>query len=306
MRLRSVILAALVLVALSCFPACAGAATHYYLLPAGHFTLIDLRATNGYRIRIFENGQPNMILVAAKQGFSTEYEFKVARAEKGRIQARLPGLGSIAVRFLQRGPAHHPPAYSTCDGPRPTLRRGVVRGIIKFTGEREYTEVKTHQAHVEIEEWERQRCRYGGRHHHHPSWTNRFQAWGGESPRASFSAEKLRPGSIQGGRVLFRASTASLNRSVYISRRAAVVAPASTFQIPEPDTYPEHLILTPPAPFVGSGTFARNPESVFTWEGDLSIQFPGIDPLPLTGISFNTGYCAIRGCISQDSDSGTG
>jgi hypothetical protein len=305
MRLRRAVVAAFVVAIAGCFPAGASADGNHYVLPAGAFIETELGSSNGYSISIWARLGGEVGLTAKKGRIVTDYYVRNARVDANRVQAKLPGLGRISVRFHQRGRAHHSPAIAGCDGSRPTVRRGVVRGTIKFTGEREYTKVKTHQAHAETEEWARQRCRYGGRHHH-PRWTNRFQAWGGESPRVGFSAEKLRPGAIQGGRVVFRASTASSHRSIYISRRATVVAPTSTFLIPEPDTYPEHLILTPPAPFVGSGTFARNPESVFTWEGDLSIQFPGIDPLPLAGTSFNTGYCAIRGCIRQDADSGTG
>lgn len=307
MKVRRATVAALVLAAFICFPASAGASRHHYVLPAGRMTRIGLAGSNGYRIRIYAHGRQNVDLVVTKEGFSTEYLVRDVHVGADRVQANLPGLGSISVRFLQRGPVHRPPAISGCDGPRPTQRRGVVRGTIKFRGERDYTRVAAHQAPAEIEEWARQRCRYGtpgSRRRRRPS-TNEFEAYESEG---YFSATKYRPGTIEGGRVVFSASTGSRHRSVSISRRVDVVAPASTFQIPEPDTYPEHVILSPPAPFTGTGTFARTPESVFTWEGDLAVQFPGIDPIPLTGEHFNTSYCALRGCIDQEaeSESGTG
>lgn len=135
-------------------------------------------------------------------------------------------------------------------------------------------------------------------------WVGRFSAWRfGPGPGASFIATKLRPGAIEGGRVVFSAATGSSTGPIDIFRRARILAPAAAFRVPEPDTYPEHVIFTPPAPFSGTGTFARTPESTFTWEGGLSIQFPGIDPLPLTGPRFETFYCALRGCATQSSES---
>ncbi len=301
MRLRGAMVAALALAVLSGSPSSAGADGSRYLLRAGERTRIDLAGTNGYRIHIYANDRRKVTLVARKEGFTTSFTVKGVQVGADRVQARLAGLGSISVRFLQRGPTHRPPAYSNCDGPRPNLRQGVVRGMIKFTGEREYTQVKAHQAHAEIEEWSQQHCRYGtaGRRRRRRRPTNELEAFG---PEAYFFATKYPPGVLKGGQVEFFAAISSPRGPVEIARRVTVVAPASTFRVPEPSTYPEHAILTPPAPFTGSGTFSRTSESVFSWEGDLAIQFPGIDSLSLTGANFETSYCARRSCVHQDAE----
>ncbi|HEY5710099.1 MAG TPA: hypothetical protein VIS51_11990 [Solirubrobacterales bacterium] len=122
----------------------------------------------------------------------------------------------------------------------------------------------------------------------------------------SFLARKYRPGVIEGGQVLYLAErgeafeTASGRRlPLTIYRHITVSAPVSTFR----DAHPEHLTASPPPPFTGTGTLARTPESVFTWEGDLSVQFPGLDPIPLAGPSFEPGYCLREsGCVRQDVD----
>lgn len=310
MRLRVVMALALVLAVLSCFPASAGAGTRHYVLPAGQFTTMELEGSNGYRIRIFVGSRGYVALEAIKQGVHTEYESRGAHVSADRVEAKLPGLGSISLRFHQHGRARRSSPIGGCDGPRPTVRRGVVRGVIEFVGERDYTQVEADEADAEVDEWARQRCRYGspprGRHHRR-KWTNALRVWGNGSG-VNFFATKYRPGAIEGGRVVFTATASTVRKSLRIFRRATVLAPASTFQIPEPDTYPEHVILSPPAPFTGTGTFARTPESVFVWEGDLAIQFPGIDPIPLTGPGFEPHYCALRGCVDQyaESESGTG
>jgi hypothetical protein len=304
MKTRAVA-AAVTLVVLALFPAGATADAHHYQLSAGGFLRFQLESSNGYLIRISSNRSKHLILRADNGGVSTEYRVRGDGDGADQVRATLPGLGQIDVRFHQRGPAHHPSPFSGCDGPRPMVRRGVVRGTIKFVGEREYTQVIAHSARAETEEWVQQRCRYGtpGRiSRHRRDWTNEFQVWEEEPPLAYFSARKYRPGVLKSGRVVFTAETDSYGKTMRVSRWASVIAPASAFRIPEPDTYPEHVIFTPPPPFSGTGTFARTPESVFTWEGDLLVQFPGIDPVPLTGPRFEPHYCALRGCIEQEAE----
>jgi len=108
---------------------------------------------------------------------------------------------------------------------------------------------------------------------------------------------------IEGGQVIYLAETgeafetASGRPPLTIYRQVSVPAPASTFR----DAHPERLNLSPPPPFSGTGTLARTPESVFTWGGDLSVQFPGLDPIPLAGPGLGPEYCLREsGCIRQD------
>lgn len=300
MSARLAAVAVLTAAVFSWVPGSAQADGHHYLLPAGSVIHIELQGSDGYSIRIASNQRRRLILWATKAGMSTEYEVQGEHVGAGRVKAKLPGLGLISVRFFQHGPTRHPAAYSGCDGPRPTVRRGVVRGAIRFTGEGEYTRVDAHTARAETVEWARQRCRYGTSRHHRRrrNWTNFFEAF---KSGTYFSATKYRPGTLKGGDVVYDVTVASSRGHVQIFRHARVIAPASTFQIPEPRTYPEHVILSPPAPFVDTGTFSRTPESVFTWGGDLSVQFPGVKPISLTGRSFYTSYCALQGCIDQSS-----
>jgi hypothetical protein len=122
---------------------------------------------------------------------------------------------------------------------------------------------------------------------------------------ANFLARKYRPGVIEGGEVLYLAETGEVFETtpgrvpltVYWYLR--LLARASTFR----DAHPKHLTVSPPPPFSGTGTLARTPESVFTWRGDLSVQFPGLDPIPLAGPSFGSDYCLREsGCVRQDVD----
>jgi hypothetical protein len=185
------------------------------------------------------------------------------------------------------------------------VQPGVVRGAISFVGERDYTQVKVREAEAAIEEPRSWLCRYGVKFEPNPrerEWASKFSAAG---EGVYFLARKYRPGVIEGGQVLYFAETGEAFESasgrvpLIIYRHLVVPAGASTFR----DAHPERLTASPPPPFSGTGSLARTPESVFTWEGDLSVQLPGLDPIPLAGPSFGSDYCLREsGCIRQHAD----
>jgi hypothetical protein len=185
------------------------------------------------------------------------------------------------------------------------VQPGLVRGTIGFVGERGYTEVKARAAEAAVEDPKRWTCRYAAPFEPRPrqfDWVSKFTT---DGDGVYFLARKYRPNVIEDGEAIFLAEAGELfeETSKYprltIYRHVSVPAPASAFR----DTHPERLSLSPPPPFRGTGRLARTPESVFTWEGDLSVQFPGIDPIPLAGPEFEPDYCLREaGCIEQDFD----
>lgn len=299
MRLRWVLPATF---ALACLSQGASIAVADYPVRARQLTRIELEGSDGYSISIVSDAKRHFGLETAKDGSTTEYFTQNTLADPGRIQVEMPGLGSVSVRFHPGGPARRMPRFPGCRGPRPTVRKGLVRGIIDFTGERGYTTVKTHEAPAEIEEWKRLRCRSGAGPEppdipHLQDWLSMLSVNGLE---ARFVARKYRPGVFgKESRALFLAETdgqISARPYVGVERRVVVAADTGTFD----DAHPEHIVVSPPPPFAGSATFLRTPESVFTWEGDLTIQFPGIDPLRLAGPESDLKYCLREaGCIYQ-------
>ena len=182
---------------------------------------------------------------------------------------------------------------------------GRIIGRIRFDGERKYTSVSMTRAKAEVETWPRLRCRFlepDGRHRRQ-RWTATFGAFAESLPSIEFTAKRyarrLRPPLRQ---VDFTVYSGSRSHGIFILRSARVTADNSTFAVPDPKKAPENVIFRPPPPFRGTARFQRTPESVFSWEGDLSIQFPGIDPLPLTGERFAIDYCAQLGCVNREGD----
>ncbi len=302
MKLRLAAMAALALVALAGFPAGAGALARADAPSSRQLLRIELEGSNAYSILIVSDPRRHLVLQTAREELTTEYWTRDTLPAPDRVKAKLLGRGSISVRFHPRGPVRHP-SRPGCEGKRPTVQPGVVRGTIKFAGEQDYTQILTHEAPAEIEEPTSWSCRYGAEpeqsRRSREDWISKLSA---EADGTYFLARRYQPGVIEGGQALYRIDrgeafeTPSGRVPLVVWRRAEVTAPASTFE----DAHPEHTILSPPPPFTGTGTFSRTPESVFVWRGDLSIQFPGVDPLSLTGPEFEPWYCLREaGCIRQ-------
>jgi hypothetical protein len=304
MRTRRVAFAVLAFAAFACFPGSAGADAVRDPAPAPQWIDIDLEASNGYSIHVNVNPRRHLILQVSKDDFFAEYMTRDVLAPTDEVKAKLRGFGTVLVRFHPRGKVRHP-AIPGCGKRRPTVQPGVVRGTIQFVGERGYAQAKAHEAKATIEDPKSWYCRYGVRFEPRPrqrDWISKFTTSG---DGVYLLARKYRPNVIEDGEVIFLVEAGEIYERIpnrpplTIYRRVSVAAPASAFR----DVHPEHLSLSPPPPFSGTGTLVRTPESVFTWRGDLSVQFPGIDPIPLAGPGFEPDYCLREvGCIEQDLD----
>lgn len=303
MRARLVVIAVLAMAVLACLPGSAGAEAGNR---AASWQWIDfeLKASDGYSIHVSVNPRRHLNLQVRKEDFFAEYMTRDELAANDRVKAKLRGLGTISVRFHPRGAVRHP-TLPGCEKHPPTVQPGVVRGTIRFIGERGYTEAEARGAEASLEDPKSWTCRYAAPFEPHPrqfDWVSKFNTSG---EGVYFLARKYRPNVIEDGEVIFLAEAGetfletSKDPRLAVHRHVSVPAPASTFR----DAHPEHLTLSPPPPFSGTGRLVRTPESVFTWEGDLSVQFPGIDPIALAGPEFEPDYCLRKvGCIEQELD----
>ena len=286
-------------------PSTAAADSNHYSLDPGYITHVALRGTDGYRVNLYAGYRGGVEIKVRKAGVVTEYQTQGATRGKYGAVAEFPGFGRVSFQFKANGRHHRfsPPPW--CEGPDGVALEGRILGRIRFDGEERYTSVDVRRAKAEVEIWPRLRCRYSepdGRRQRR-KWTATFGAYGETLPSIEFIAKRytrqLRPASRQ---VVFTVFSGSRKHGIFILRSARVIADNSTFAVPDPEKSPENVILRPPPPFSGTGIFQRTPESTFSWEGDLSIQFPGLDPLPLTGERFAIDYCAQLGCVQREGD----
>jgi hypothetical protein len=304
MSCRVLALAAL-LAGVLLLPATAAADSNHYTLDPGYVTHVVLRGTGGYRVNLYAGYRGGVEIKVRKAGVVTEYEARGETHGKYGVTAEFPGFGRVGFRFKANGHRHRVSPAPWCEGADGRLLEGRVIGRIRFDGEENYTSVSVERAKAEVETWPRLRCRYlePDARRRRQQWTATFGAFAEPLPSIEFTAKRysrrLRPTSKQ---VVFTVYSGSRKHGIFILRSARVVADNSTFAVPDPKKSPENVILRPPPPFSGTGIFQRTPESTYSWEGDLSIQFPGIDPLPLTGERFAIDYCAQLGCAQREGD----
>ncbi len=271
-----------------------------YVLPAGHETVFRLPATNGYELTIY-SGARYLLLDADGPGARNRYSVRGRRLGRYGVQANLPGFGAIAARFAPTSPKRQLRPYRACDGPGPKVQKGVVRGRIEFIGEGDYTDVLADRAEAEVLTWTRQTCRYLEYHRpKHPRISASFLAESSGEQGVAFEATRFVPGVHPAEQqILFEASSDGPVGRVRVFRSVFAVASASAFRFPDGMRNPEHVIFEPPSPFSGTGTLQRTAESTYSWECSLSVQFPGVGQVPLTGPQFRLDFCALRGCIDQ-------
>jgi|GEM_PF-850092 len=280
----------------------AAAAPKHYIASSGHVTEVQLRGSNGYQLQVFADYRHVVTVVARRGGLMTEYSVRGTENGKYGVKARLSGLGSVQFRFVPNGRQHRATAPPWCEGPGGWLLEGVVRGRIRFTGEDGYTQVAVKRAKAEVETWPRRRCRVLEPGRGPRKWTASFEAFREVPPNVLFLvkryAKRFRPSSR---RVVFQMYAGFSRGPVHILRTASAAASVSSLVFLDPKSAPENFTVAPPPPFSGTATFQRTPESVFAWEGDLSVQFPGVAPIALAGPAFHASFCALRGCVSQSS-----
>ncbi len=270
-----------------------------FSLPSGHLTSFELRGSHGYSVLVTANMLGRVTVEATKGRGRTEYVANGKPTRDFGARARFRGLGSVAFDFRPIGRPRKTPPYPGCKG-RPTTQSGVIRGRVEFEAERGFTAVSARRARAELVRWPRLRCRLqlGGDSR---GVGAQFFALAEGRGSVGFSATRYAPDARpRARRIQFEASAEERRRGVRILRSVAVAAGPPTFRQPEREHVPEHLVLTPPAPFSGSASFQRTPESTFTWTGPLRVEFPGTDPVALAGPDFTAAICALRGCAAKD------
>jgi len=304
MRVGRVAAAVLVVVVFACFGGSAAAAAKGRA--PERWLDMYLQGSDGYSVHISSGPSGHLNLKVSKGWFSATYVTRDQLPAPDRVKAQLRGMGTVSVRFHPRGPVRQPMTPYCSKRQRPTLQPGLVRGTIRFSGERDYFQVEADEAKASMEVPKKWNCRYAEKDvEFDPSerdWVSKFTATG---DGVFFLARRYQPGALPTGDALYFTETGELFKKtpdlpwLLIWREIKVPAPASTFQ----DAHPEHLTISPPPPFSGTGSLVRTPESVFTWRGDLALQFPGLDPIPLAGSTFEPGYCLREwGCIDQHLD----
>jgi hypothetical protein len=253
----------------------------------------ELKARNGYRLGVIGIA-PDVVafVIRSHAGAETAY---VARGTvtPNRLQASFGKYGKVAMRFQpSRNRTWVKPHRSCRGGGRFMVRRGVYVGSVRFTGEDGYLSVRSHHAKGLVSsvapQCERGRAHSGRRQEHAIITPN-----GGPGLELSFLGASWRHAvdsasfvavSFGRGATLFLAMSARSEGGVAVVRFALTGSKAATvFSIDNALTQAQ---VSPPRPFLGTGTYRAAPDGTTTWTGTLSVNFPGAGHFPLAGPPF--------------------
>lgn len=273
-------------------PAGAAGKPGYYVSSHDHYAEAKVRGSNGYHLAIYVLSG-TVSVTATKATARVQYVPLDSHMRDGRMQAHLPGVGRIALRFHERSRSRKQPPGG-CEGLGTLERRGIFRGRVKIAGERGYTRVDVRAIRGKIVDEPRLVCRRAGRAR--ASSENREELLRAAVPRGrgtlEFSANDW--GSNFDSPVFFAAQLLRLRGQMFVINAAYGLRENSAgLALGRP---PVSGSVEPPKPFTGTATFQRGPGGAFTWLGDLAAELPGVGPVRLAGPAFKAEACLGRKC----------
>jgi hypothetical protein len=247
----------------------------------------SLDAGDHYRVGVMTFGSAVVLIVAngsPAKGLTEAVYLARGVATPERLQATFGKFGRVSMRFRE---SRHRPWFGKrrrCRGAdRLVRRRGVFVGNLRFRGEGGYVSVRAHRAKGVIKtvaaKCERPR--------------RRARASAGESaemPVAGLFAADRKGVDLTNllalrvfHRRLYLASHQESRGRLAIVELAFVREDGGRFAVNEELTGAR---ISPPRPFHGTGRYSAAPDGTTTWDGNLSVNFPGAPRFPLTGPQF--------------------
>jgi hypothetical protein len=275
-----------------------------------HYSEFTLPASNGYRLQVTETGDRQIYLTAKNGDSSVVYGVRGRKTEQDGIEAKLPGVGRISVRFEQIGKAKHAPPTDNCKGDGSDTRRGVFRGAIVFNGEKGFARARAHRASGKVYDSAKEICTREKEGRGGPSFHTTFLT--AVAPRGggllSFFAAKFSLDSIPTPeQTVYSASLIQFKGPMSVSRTVSRDASGESFTLGEPSQRPTTASVTPPSPFAGEANFQLESNSTASWTGPLSVDLPGFGPVAFAGPKFSAELCLDnRPCYGASDSHGAG
>lgn len=284
-------------------PVGASAKPGYKVRPGGTELFLDLGAKGGYEFLVEANDRQRVLLAVEGGLFTaTEYSTK-GRVSSTRIEADLGELGRIDIRVnLAPGRAQSYPPRKGCGGPASIYVPGTFRGTIEFSGEGDVPAVSVTRGEIGFTRRFKRVCKQ-----RQPA----PDRGDGERRKPKVDVGLLEAiGEVEGRTAFFGAFNFVPKRDPARSfgfliagafeRRERVLIERSTlefffgpeaFRMSRPGKKPETVRVALPEPFAGRAHYSRKPGSPPTWTGNLRVDLPGADAIPLAGPDFKAIFC---------------
>lgn len=272
--------------------------------PGGLDLILPVEKRGDVVISVSAYGRQHVQLTIEGPSSAVEYTTK-GRVSDRRITAGFGLLGRIDVSLHL---AHYRPGMlpqTHCKGRDPMEGEGAYRGTIKFSQEADVPKVSVHRGRFYLERHFRQVCkrRYPRskpgpyqklkRKVEEGVLTVRGKAEG-RTVRldATVFAFRRSPG-YSGGTL--RATAYERREGVRITRWTGGLFYRDSLVMSKRGKEPNTVKVKLPKPFTGRALFSRSQGSSPSWTGDLRVDLPGADGVPLTGQGISAVFC--RGTV---------
>jgi hypothetical protein len=279
----------------------------------------DADARPGYEVR------PAGVKLVLSGGHRSDYVVSVSADERQRVQVQLDGL-SATVEYSTKGHVSSQRVQATfgalgrvnvelditrhradpslrglCKGRGARYQEGTYRGEIKFPRRGNLPRVSISEGRVYIKRRFRRVCKRQLSH---------LQPSDKPKPKGKIEAVMLTvSGKSEGRTLLLEAldfvvkqnplrSGGRLAVEVYerregvrIARRTSNFIDHTSFAMSGRGEIPETIEIDPPEPFAGGALYSRSVNAPPSWAGDLSVNLPGANGIPLTGLGFSAVLC---------------
>jgi hypothetical protein len=299
-------IASLVVTALLVVPAGASAKPGYVTFPGDHRIELSLKGSHGYVVELVERPGRHVFELIAYKGPNVVIYLLLHAHERGDgIEARLPGVGRVALEFQPAGPAQREPGFFApqCHGGGTVKQPGYFVGTIRFRGERGYTAVHTTRAKGSNVTTKKEICKR--------SMFNDNPEPETEEATRLFAYSRSRGRLVQfSGRTLsdpfdpstfFSGSLTERREGMVIFRQSAASGTEHDLSPGDSGDFPPSATVTPPDPFLGSAVFQRMPGGGNSWTGSLSVDLPGAGRVAMAGPGFSARLCQASGCRRHQS-----
>lgn len=285
-------------------PAGAVAKPGYVVSPGSHIVELMLKGSHGYAIQIAERNRRYLEVVASKGPSVVLYLTHHIPARDGVIDAKLPGVGRISMRFHPAGPARTEPGFfPPCHGGKTVTQRGYFLGTVHLRGERGYTTVKATRARGKIVTTAKEICNrsiFNDDSEPEPEEdaTRLFSYSRSKGRLVRFSASTLGAADLQSpNSTFFSGSVTEQRGGMVIFRQAIALGPRDDLAPGDAGKFPLTATITPPPDqFHGTAVFHRHSEGKNAWTGSLGVDLPGAGRVALAGASFSSRLCQGAGC----------
>jgi hypothetical protein len=293
------------MVAALVLPAAAAAKPGYFVSKPSILNLIDLRGSNGYRVHVFGFSR-NQVWIVANRGAASAAYLGRGTVTEGGIEGQFGNLGRISVRLDPGSRTEVEDTDPGCKGRAGVTHRGRFTGLIRFRGERGFTDVDVKSARGFAHRSYRTVCKRPaegkGQARKRPA-TLSLSAVSSRYPRAPwFSVFKEKPprrskfsSSLTEANYTVRSIERRPNLGIY--RTVSATSPPETFAVTPLGDSPVIATVAPPPPFSGTATYERTPgRKTGSWSGDLAVELPGRGKLSLTDPTYRAKLCRNFAC----------